>query len=1071
MSAVTSALDWATTAGLAALGAYAVARWARLRGRTAGVVAGVLGLLAATSILERVGDQVPGDATALFTLTILLFELSGLGLLLLRHGFLPLPRAALRLGLSAVAVSVGLFALVGFAPAHRPPTAAQWTAIVLLVAVWGGCVGEPMIRLWLASRGRPTVQRARLRALSTGYAAIFVVLILSAAPSAFSESAAVQLTVSVLGLLVVPLLCVSFAPPGWVRRAWRRAEDEAARQAIAGLLTFSTDPAGLAEAGLVHATRLVGADGGAVVTSSGLAIAVSGMDHAEAAQLMAEVGAVDTARVARLADGHTVVLAPLSSSEAAATLLVRAGPFTPLFGSDELTRMRDYAGSLGLAFDRVRQSARYRSFLQAVSDIGEGLVITEAGRPVYVNDAYLELTGYSAEELLSLPSLIDLAPPELREELATRLRNRLSGMSVPLQYVSQLVRKDGRRVTVENAVRRFESESQTQVIAIVRDVSERRRGEELRAMQFAVTRLLADCATIDDAAPELLRVLSTTLDCQAAGLWLMDPGEGALTLHTWWQLASVTGPEPAAELRGARAEAGVGVPGQVWQSRAAAMTADLTNCHVATARHASTFGMQTAVGFPIVLDDRVCGVIELFSRAPGELRRDLIDLMSDIGNQLGQFVERRRAERALHDSLRQLAAVASTDPLTGLRNRRDFDQQLASLEPQPFAILVIDVDNLKQINDEYGHEGGDVVLRGVSMTLAALIRDGGLVARVGGDEFAVLLVGIDAADARTAGERMRVAVQGVSLPYGQARITVGWALGAPGSDPYAVWRRADADLYHAKRDGRNRVGLGNAEDRRDQPQRAAWRDRVEGALEVTGMPMLYQPIVRLGDGAVVGHEALARPPGCGPTDSVELLFTEALHLGRLRDIDWMCRRAALESVPWPQPQGWAVFVNVRTVTLLDPVHDVDQMLMLLSSVGGKAEQVVLEITEHEIISDLNRLTTVLASYREQGFRFALDDVGEGHSTLELLAAAEAEYIKIAHRLTNSDTAGARSAIRAAVAFARSSGATVLAEGIENEACAERMVDFGIELGQGWHLGVPGALAPARPRIVRPRRTA
>jgi diguanylate cyclase (GGDEF)-like protein/PAS domain S-box-containing protein len=1071
--AVTSPLDWVTTAGFAALGVDAVARWRHGRTRTEGAVAAVLVLLALTSILARVAELVPHRVRLLATLAILLFELSGIGLLLLRDSFVPLGRTAIRAALAAVALSVSLFGIAGVAAPDTVPNGPQLAAIVLLVIVWAGCVGEPMVTLWRAAPGRPTVQRARLRALSIGYATIFAVLLLSAGPPSLAESTAVEWTVSILQLLVVPLLYVSFAPPWWVRRVWRHAEDEAARQAIDGLLTFTQNPAALARVALDHATRLVGADAGAVVTADGDVLAAVGMDDQTAVELVQKVQRVDRARIVRMPESGHVVAVPLPSSDAVATLLVRSGPFTPVFGSDEVTRLRDYGASLALAFDRVRQSMRYQSFLQAVSDIGEGLVITEAGRPVFVNDAYAALTGYSPEELMAMPSLLDLAPPEMRDDLALRLRDRMSGLSVPVQYVSQLVRKDGRRVAVENAVR--VSEGDGRIIAVVRDISERRRTEDLRAMQFAVTRILGDCPTIEEAAPHMLRTIAAALECQAAGLWMLADGGDALALHSWWQLASVAGTEVPDTLRGARAHPGVGVAGQVLLSRAPAMVNDIAgDAYLPTTEHALRIGLRTAVGFPVFLDDRAYGAIELFARDELALGLDVVEIMADLGRQMGHFLERRQAERALHDSMEQLALVAATDPLTGLRNRRDFERRLTSLPETRFAILAVDVDNLKEVNDEYGHEGGDVVLQGVSRTLAALLRGSDVVARVGGDEFAVLLTDVDSSEAHLAAERMRVAVQNISLPYGQARISVGWAAGESGTDPHQIWRRADADLYAAKRNGRDRVGTGQAEERRGLPLRSAWRNMVEGALEVSGVTVLFQPIVRLGSDEVVGHEALARPRGCGPADSVEPLFEEAQRLGRIRDIDWMCRRAAVETVPWPRPQGWSVFINVRTVTLLDPVHDVDQMLMLLASAGGRPDQVVLEITEHEIISDLGRLTRVLATYRACGFRFALDDVGEGHSTLELLAAADAEYIKIAHSLTNaSDAPGPRAAIRAAVAFARSSGATVLAEGIESADVADRMLDFGIELGQGWHLGMPAALAP-RGRAVRGlrrRRTA
>jgi EAL domain-containing protein (putative c-di-GMP-specific phosphodiesterase class I) len=120
---------------------------------------------------------------------------------------------------------------------------------------------------------------------------------------------------------------------------------------------------------------------------------------------------------------------------------------------------------------------------------------------------------------------------------------------------------------------------------------------------------------------------------------------------------------------------------------------------------------------------------------------------------------------------------------------------------------------------------------------------------------------------------------------------------------------------------------------------------------------------------------------------------------------------------------------------------------------------VLEITERETINDLVRLRYVLAAYREHGFRIALDDVGEGHSTLEVLAVAMPEYVKIARSLTmTSERPGSAGAIQAAVAFARSIGTTVIAEGVESEAAASAMAELGVELGQGWYLGPPAPAA-------------
>jgi EAL domain-containing protein (putative c-di-GMP-specific phosphodiesterase class I) len=135
------------------------------------------------------------------------------------------------------------------------------------------------------------------------------------------------------------------------------------------------------------------------------------------------------------------------------------------------------------------------------------------------------------------------------------------------------------------------------------------------------------------------------------------------------------------------------------------------------------------------------------------------------------------------------------------------------------------------------------------------------------------------------------------------------------------------------------------------------------------------------------------------------------------------------------------------------------MLLLLRWAGLSPAGVVLELTERDTINDLSRLRHVLAAYREHGFRIAVDDVGEGHSTLEVLATALPEYIKVARSLTMStERPGSVAAVRAAVAFATSIATTVIAEGVETEGAARTMAALGVELGQGWHLALPAPAA-------------
>jgi len=485
-----------SAAGLSAIAVVSVRDWMRERTPSRAALALALLMLATTALIGRLGVVLDQPSTFMAPLVIFAFELSGLFLLVFRGSFIPLRRATLIAAAAAVATSVLTFVVVGVPNVGSGPTPVQSLAIAMLVAVWVACVGEPTLRLWLASRGRPAVQRARLRALAAAYGAILLVLLISAGPQSIATNDAVRAAVAGLGLLVVPLLYTGFAPPRWLRRAWGRREEESAKHGITELLAFAPDRHRLAERALESAMCLVGAEAGMVVEAGGAVLATSGIDEDEAAKILAEIGALDQPRTVMLASNPHVstVVVPVHSEEAPAALVVRAGPFTPIFGSDEVQRLDEYGAAIAVTFDRVHQSVRYSSFLQAVSDIGEGLVITEAGRPVYVNDAYSAITGYSVQELMALPSLLDLAPPELRAGLATRLADRLAGGDVPDQYLSELITKDGRRVEVESAVRHMEANGGNKVIALVRDVSERIRAQDALRESEARLQLIIDNA-------------------------------------------------------------------------------------------------------------------------------------------------------------------------------------------------------------------------------------------------------------------------------------------------------------------------------------------------------------------------------------------------------------------------------------------------------------------------------------------------------------------------------------------------------------------------------------------------
>lgn len=456
----------------------------------------------------------------------------------------------------------------------------------------------------------------------------------------------------------------------------------------------------------------------------------------------------------------------------------------------------------------------------------------------------------------------------------------------------------------------------------------------------------------------------------------------------------------------------------------------------------------------------------------GEMTFRLVTIVIIAGFAGGFASDSHRQHLALVDS-------ASTDPLTGALNRRALSAALGSLPRVPFAVVAIDVDNLKPINDEHGHEAGDLALRTTVRVISEIARSGDIISRVGGDEFAVVLLALGADEALVVSERMRTAMHGASIAGGRVRISIGVAVGVAGREAAGVWREADAALLEAKHNGGDRVQVAAGMTTVGISSRAAIAATIDSVIAEGAVDIVFQPVVSLATAYVAGYQALARPRGW-QGQSVEPLFRTARQLGRAADLDLVWRRAALASL-WKLPRDSALFLNVTAGALLDPVHDVDQMLLLLDAVGAAPSRLVLELTEREAIGDLRRLRRVLATYREHGFRVALIDVGEGRSTLKVLAATVPDYLKLTRGLAANETRGAQGVIAAAVAFAASTNASVIAEGVDSEEMATRLRGLGVSYGQGNWLTRPaldidevtirGAFvrSPARPeRRASPR---
>ncbi|HVL90177.1 MAG TPA: PAS domain S-box protein, partial [Actinomycetota bacterium] len=447
--------------------------------RSLAVALGLLGTLPTLSLLSAAA---PSQWSAVIArASAVVFLSSGFALLVFRHRLIPLDRRVLwALGAASVAAAGAAIGTGLDAAGARGP--AQMAAALSLMAVWVACVGEPTYRFWRTARLRPIIQRARLRALAAGYFGVIVVAVISR-PS--NDNHAIFLASQIVVAFVIPLLWIALHPPSWLRRSWQSRE-RISRAALDAMVRHIGDERSLAARSLTWARTIVGGEGAALVDADGSVLGLDGIDEDTVRALRA---AAPPGEAAMIDYNGGAVVAPVPLEAGSGSLIVTSGPLSPLFDAHETDEVAAFASTVAIALERVRTLARHRDqaehyagVVQAMGDLGEGFLVTDGRRLLFANDAYCRLTGYSLEELMAMPSLEALAPPDELERLQRRRTERLRGAAVVDSYDSALIRKDGERVELEVSMKILGTEDKPSIVCIVRDITDRKRAEDrLRA--------------------------------------------------------------------------------------------------------------------------------------------------------------------------------------------------------------------------------------------------------------------------------------------------------------------------------------------------------------------------------------------------------------------------------------------------------------------------------------------------------------------------------------------------------------------------------------------------------------
>ncbi|SFF17122.1 EAL domain-containing protein [Methylobacterium sp. 13MFTsu3.1M2] len=414
----------------------------------------------------------------------------------------------------------------------------------------------------------------------------------------------------------------------------------------------------------------------------------------------------------------------------------------------------------------------------------------------------------------------------------------------------------------------------------------------------------------------------------------------------------------------------------------------------------------------------------------------------------------------------QVAHMARHDGLTDLPNRALFYERLEirladlHLNGGTCAVLCLDLDRFKAVNDSLGHAAGDFLLRAVAHRIRAVLRADDMVARFSGDEFAVLVADADdPARAEALAARLIAAVQ-APIPFGKRRLKVGLSVGiarAPGHgfDSETLVRRADLALYRAKTEGRNTHRVFEpAMDAAEAARRDLERD-LRQAIEGDELILHYQPQVSTATGRLLGFEALVRwehpTRGLVPPNAFIPLAEESgliLPLG-----EWVLRAACREAARWAHPLKVAVNLSPRQFQQADLP---ERVLSILTETGLAPTRLELEITETLIINDMARALGILRRLKAFGVSIAMDDFGTGYSSLATLQAFPFDKIKIDRSFVGHVEVSPQAAVivRAVLGLGRSLGMSVVAEGVETEAQMRFLAAEACDEVQGYLISSP-----------------
>jgi PAS domain S-box-containing protein len=765
----------------------------------------------------------------------------------------------------------------------------------------------------------------------------------------------------------------------------------------------------------------------------------------------------------------------------------------------------------------VQMEARYRGLLEAAPDAV--VVVNQDGEIVLLNLQAEKHFGYQRDELIG-QNVKNIIPKDFAERLATHEIGAIVDPHVPQRGTGIELygrRKDGSDFPIEILLSPLDTLDGILVTASIRDITQRKQRENdlsrlaalaedrLRALSESQEQLqlLEEIATSSNKANSISEAMKFTLDrvCAYTG-WPLghvyfapEGNRGPIVSTNIWHVANNDRFDQLREAtEGTDFLPGAGLLGRVFASREPAWITDISDdTNFPRGRSARQAGLRAAFAFPVLSRNEVAAILEFFSETVSDPQAAFLRIMFQIGNLLGRVVERvRAAETLLHDAFH--------DPLTSLPNRALFLDRLERAIARAgrhsdymFAVLFIDIDRFKIVNDSLGHPAGDDLLIQVSQRILSTLRLQDVVARpvtgsawkakddtlarLGGDEFTILLDDIrDSSDSVRVAERIQNSFAEPFVIRNQdvfATASIGITANSGHAIAVDVLRDADTAMYRAKLHGGARCEVFDQAMHEHSVNRLKLETDLRRALEKKEFRIYYQPIIALRTGNISGFEALLRWQR-----SDNALVSPAEFIGVAEETGliisigkWVLRTACEQARQWhlasPRETPLSMSVNISARQFLQD-DLVTQIETILQETQVEPTAINLEITESVTMGDAERTIRVVKELKKLGLRFSIDDFGTGYSSLSYLGRFPMDTLKIdrsfvSHLKSNPEN---REIIRTIIGLARNLGMDVVAEGTETLEEINYLRTLECEFAQGYFFSRPVDSAAAQALLDR-----